>query len=266
VESVKNYGRLSGRGFQPVSGARAAVGATGKRHPADFVLWRTAKPREPSWSSPWGPGRPGWHIECSAMSTSFFGEMFDIHGGGCDLIFPHHENEIAQSECLFQKNPASYWIHNGLVHGSDGRKMSKSSDNFVNIGELLDVYSPDAVRLFFLSKRYRHPMEFSLNRMEAAAKNMGRLTAVFTSPDDPRLANPIEKTPRGRIWSCFCEAMEDDFNFPNALAVIFQSVRTLNRARAKVSTHRLPDITASISDLWFICRHILGFNLPLHPQ
>lgn len=262
VKSAKNYGRLSGRGFNPGSDAGVTAGKSGKKHPADFVLWKSAKPQEPFWPSPWGPGRPGWHIECSAMSTHYLGEMFDVHGGGLDLIFPHHENEIAQSESLFQKTPASYWIHNGLVQGDDGRKMSKTLGNFVNLQDLLEIYSPDAVRLFLLSKRYRRPMEFSHDRLEAAAKNIGRINAFFASPDLPGPVDAIKPQLRSRIWSGFREAMEDDFNFPRALAVVFQSIRALNPMR-NMAGGRRPGITPdSIFDLWFICRCILGFNLP----
>jgi cysteinyl-tRNA synthetase len=173
--ALTNYGRLSGRRVDDRHGEGAAMGRREKRYPADFVLWKAARPGEPFWPSPWGPGRPGWHIECSAMSGHLLGEVFDIHGGGADLIFPHHENEIAQSEALFKKIPARYWIHHGLVH-AEGRKISKSQGCFEDLADLMQRYPPAALRLFLLSKRYRHPLEFSPASMGVAQKHLARLS------------------------------------------------------------------------------------------
>ncbi|MEE4112403.1 MAG: cysteine--tRNA ligase, partial [Desulfobacteraceae bacterium] len=160
VETFEDYGKLSGRKLADmVAGSRVEINAN-KRNPFDFVLWKAAKPGEPSWPSPWGEGRPGWHIECSAMSRRFLGETFDIHGGGKDLIFPHHENEIAQSEAAHGKPFARYWMHNGFVN-IDNEKMSKSLNNFLMIKDILQSYHPETVRLFLLSSHYRSPIDFS---------------------------------------------------------------------------------------------------------
>ena len=164
VDSFKTYGKLSGRNLEELeAGARVDIDKR-KRNPFDFVLWKSAKPGEPSWRSPWGMGRPGWHIECSAMSSKYLGESIDIHGGGKDLIFPHHENEIAQSEAAFDKPFVKYWIHNGFVN-IDQEKMSKSLGNFLMIKEVIKSYHPEAVRLFLLSNHYRSPIDFTEKAM-----------------------------------------------------------------------------------------------------
>jgi cysteinyl-tRNA synthetase len=178
VASFKSYGKLSGRTIQTIIENEIASDESGKRDPADFVLWKTAKSQEPFWPSPWGRGRPGWHIECSTMSAHLLGEVYDIHGGGEDLIFPHHENEIAQSQSLFKKTPATYWMHHGLVHAG-GRKISKSDSHFQKLNDLLAMYSPDTLRLFLLSRRYRRPMTFSHQKMESALKSMRRIYRFF---------------------------------------------------------------------------------------
>jgi cysteinyl-tRNA synthetase len=263
VETFKSYGRLSGRDLQLLPEESKAPAQTGKINPADFALWKASKPREPSWPSPWGPGRPGWHIECSAMSWQLLGEVFDIHGGGVDLIFPHHENEIAQSESISGKTPANYWIHNGLVQ-IDGEKMSKSLGNSLGLKDLLDCYPPAALRLLMLSKRYRHPLAFSHEAMRKAAKSLARLEGFFSRwPMAP--AAPAEAVKRpGSIWSQFCSAMDDDFNFPMALAVVFQGVRRLNRmlgANADDRTTEYPGgLAAPVSEIAFMCREILGLE------
>ncbi len=263
VESFKGYGKLSGRAVQTLSAEKAAAVQTGKKHPADFALWKAGKPQEPSWPSPWGPGRPGWHIECSAMSAELLGETFDIHGGGADLIFPHHENEIAQSESVFGKTPASYWMHNGLVQ-INGAKMSKSLGNSLKLNDLLDIYLPGALRLLMLSKRYRHPLEFSPDSMRVAVKGFARIARFFSRWMAPAAA-PAESGKRpGSLWSRFCTAMDDDFNFPMALSVVFEGVRRINGlmgntsdARALGNSGGLKRIAAELS---FICREILGFE------
>ena len=177
VESFKNYGRLSHRTVPSISSNFSVE--QGKRHPADFALWKEAKPEEPSWPSPWGPGRPGWHIECSAMSSRLLGENYDIHGGGADLVFPHHENEIAQSESLFGRTPANYWMHNGLVYIA-GEKMSKSLGNALNLHSLLEIYRPEALRLFLLTKHYRHPVEVTHLALHEASVRLSKLYRFFS--------------------------------------------------------------------------------------
>ena len=264
VASFKPYGKLSGRTIQTVAMYENASDESGKRHPADFVLWKTAKPREPFWPSPWGPGRPGWHIECSAMSAHLLGEVYDIHGGGEDLIFPHHENEIAQSESLFKKPPATYWMHHGLVHAG-GRKISKSDGHFQKLINLLGLYPPDALRLFLLSKRYRRPMTFSHRKMESALKNVARIYRFFLRRDVSAAMTAGRIKCCGTLWRRFCSAMDDDFNFPMALAIIFEGIRRIQRATGAdadgLCAQQLKNHQMAICDLNFICREILGFRL-----
>lgn len=263
VTSFKHYGKLSRRTIDaPVTDGNAAVDP-GKRHPADFVLWKAAKPREPFWTSPWGPGRPGWHIGCSAMSARLLGEVFDIHGGGEDLIFPHHENEIAQSESLFKKPPANYWMHHGLVH-LNGRKISKSLGHFQTLTDLLEIYPPDALRLFLLSKRYRHPMAFSHQKMESAMKNMQRLHRFFRQWNVWSAAFEERATGPGTLWTRFCRAMDDDFNFPMALSIVFEGIRDINREMGLNSDVRSARKSqkhmTAIFDLYVMCKEIFGLN------
>ncbi len=263
VESFRGYGRLSGRTIQALAAEHRTPIETEKKHPADFALWKAGKPQEPSWPSPWGPGRPGWHIECSAMSAGLLGETFDIHGGGADLIFPHHENEIAQSESVFGKTPASYWMHNGLVQ-INGAKMSKSLGNSLMLNNLLDIYLPGAIRLLMLSKRYRHPLEFSPDSMRTAVKGFARLDRFFSRWIAPAAA-PSERGKRpGSLWSQFCTAMDDDFNFPMALSVVFEGVRRINRQVGHISDARALENSGGLkrvaAELSFMCREILGFN------
>jgi cysteinyl-tRNA synthetase len=263
VDSFHRYGRLSGRTrwIQGVDGQMLAH--EGKKHPADFALWKTALPQEPSWSSPWGQGRPGWHIECSAMSAALLGDVFDIHGGGADLIFPHHENEIAQSESVFGKTPANWWMHHGLVN-IGGRKISKSLANSQKLANLLEIYPPGAVRLFLLSKRYRHPLEFSHQRLVAATRSFTRLQRFF-APFSRSAAPPVEMGKRhGSLWFRFCNAMNDDFNFPCALSVVFEGVRHVNRHLGNASWERKSESAADLKliadDLFFMCKEILGLS------
>jgi cysteinyl-tRNA synthetase len=263
VESFKKYGKLSGRTIQTLSAEDTPPIQNKKKHPADFALWKMGKPQEPSWPSPWGPGRPGWHIECSAMSAELLGEAFDIHGGGADLIFPHHENEIAQSECIFGKIPANYWMHNGLVH-INGEKMSKSLGNSVALNDLLDINPPGALRLLMLSKRYRHPLEFSFDSMRTAARSFARLHRFFSRCFAPSAA-PTESGKRpGSLWSQFCTAMDDDFNFPMALSVVFEGIRRINRQMGNTSGARALENSGGLklvaAELSFMCREILGFR------
>ncbi len=228
VRNVADYGKLSHRTVDSMmSGARIEAGEE-KEHPADFVLWKASKPGEPSWESPWGPGRPGWHIECSAMSLKYLGDTIDIHGGGQDLIFPHHENEIAQSESFTAKKPfVTYWLHNGMLQ-LDEEKMSKSLGNLVTVKEILERYSADALRLFVLSSHYRSPLTYSDEGPEAAERGMDRLRqAVNERWWGEKTGRRVDVKPyRNR----FVEAMDDDFNTAQAIATLFDLARDINRA------------------------------------
>ena len=232
VESFTAYGKLSGRRLEDMeAGARVDIDER-KRNPFDFALWKSAKPGEPSWESPWGKGRPGWHIECSAMSSKFLGRTFDIHGGGKDLIFPHHENEIAQSEVATGQAFANYWIHNGFVN-INHEKMSKSLGNFLMVKDVLQHFHPEAVRLFLLSKQYRKPIDFTDAALEEAATALDRIYAMLQRVDSRNellSESAVESTKISEpFWQQFCEAMDDDFNTARALAAIFDAVRQANR-------------------------------------
>jgi cysteinyl-tRNA synthetase len=224
VGKFVGYGKLSRRKIEDLKiGARIEVDEA-KEDPLDFVLWKAAKPGEPSWESPWGAGRPGWHIECSVMSTCCLGETFDIHGGGPDLVFPHHENEIAQSEAATGKQYANAWMHAGAVR-VDGEKMSKSLGNFFTIREVLEKYEPEVVRYLLVSSHYRSPINYSEDSLKEAKGALERFyTALRGLPDVP--ARGAEA-----FVSRFGEAMDDDFNSPEACAVLFEMAREVNRLR-----------------------------------
>lgn len=230
VETFPEYGKLSGRRLDDMqAGARVEVDDR-KRNPFDFVLWKAAKAGEPMWDSPWGKGRPGWHIECSAMSTHFLGERIDIHGGGKDLTFPHHENEIAQSEGAFGKGFVRVWVHNGFVQ-INREKMSKSVGNFLMIRDILKAYHPEVIRMFLLSHHYRSPVDYSDAAMKEADTGLEK---VYTLIDRiGRVAGPQqhadENEPTGDLWARFCEAMDDDFNTAKAIGQVFDAGRRLNR-------------------------------------
>ena len=227
VRNVPDYGKLSHRNLESMMSAEGALGSDDKESPMDFALWKAAKPGEPSWESPWGPGRPGWHIECSAMSLKYLGDTIDIHGGGQDLVFPHHENEIAQSESFTGIKPfAKYWLHNGLVQlGED--KMSKSLGNLITIREALERYSPDAIRIFVLGSHYRSPLTYSEEAVEAAERGLDRLRqAVHGEGKGEKVGDSIDPEP---YRNQFIEAMDDDFNTAQALASLFDLARDINR-------------------------------------
>ena len=234
VRKDDDYGRLSGRRLEEMrAGARLEVDER-KEDPADFALWKGAKAGEPSWPSPWGDGRPGWHIECSAMNLRYLGEQIDIHGGGNDLIFPHHENEIAQTESLTGKPFARYWVHNGMLQ-LKGEKMSKSLGNLVTVEEFLAEHSPDAFRLLVLNSHYRGPLTYTedvVGQAEAALDRLrgglkpARPSAAVGADNATALERQAETTRRR-----FIEAMEDDFNTPESLAALFDLVRAINQAR-----------------------------------
>ena len=226
VSRFDRYGQLANKKLDDLrAGARVEV-EEAKADPLDFVLWKAAKPGEPSWPSPWGAGRPGWHIECSAMSTRCLGEHFDIHGGGMDLKFPHHENEIAQSEAASGQRCVNLWMHNGFVQVNE-EKMSKSLGNFFTVREVLQRYAPEVVRLFILTSHYRGPLNYADENLEHAKSSLTRLYTALRGL--PRGAAPIEESWRER----FAQAMDDDFNTPEALAVLFDLARESNRLRTE---------------------------------
>ncbi|MCI0789029.1 MAG: cysteine--tRNA ligase [Chloroflexi bacterium] len=229
VTKKDDYGKLSHRTLDGMqAGARIEVDEN-KEHPMDFVLWKGARPGEPSWESPWGPGRPGWHIECTAMALTYLGSTLDIHGGGQDLVFPHHENEIAQSEASTGVVPFSrYWVHNGLLQlGED--KMSKSLGNLVSVEEALENYTPDAIRLYFLSSHYRSPLSYSDEGCAAMERSADRLRHVLKSePTATSTGEPMDPAP---FQEQFLAGMDDDLNTPKALAALFDLSREMNRQR-----------------------------------
>ena len=261
VESFPQYGRLSRRNLPSISPDFSPE--PDKRHPADFALWKKARPEEPAWPSPWGPGRPGWHIECSAMSLHLLGETYDIHGGGSDLIFPHHENEIAQSQSLFGKTPANCWVHNGMVC-IHGEKMSKSLGNTMKLHDLFDSYRPQALRLFLLSKQYRHPIEFSQPAMQEASARWERLSRFFSRYTARSAGSGRAGLRRSALWTRFCSAMDKDFNFPMALSVIFEGIRNINRTATdslkSLNNGFALSFQVQVSDISFICQEILGIG------
>ena len=242
VRRFPSYGRLSGKNLEElVAGARVEVDER-KRDPLDFALWKASKPGEPSWDSPWGPGRPGWHIECSAMSMQYLGEGFDVHGGGEDLIFPHHENEIAQSEAATGKRFVRYWIHNGFVN-LGAEKMSKSLGNTLTIRDMVRRHDPEAIRLYLLGTHYRHPLEFGDERIAEAGKALGRLRALKDEADRIASKGTPGPGPDGGLFddvaaqrARFEAAMDDDFNTPQALGVLFDLARLLYAARDQVAS------------------------------
>jgi len=240
VERFKDYGKLSKRNLEQMqAGARVEIDEK-KRNPLDFVLWKGSKPGEPFWESPWGKGRPGWHIECSVMSMKYLGDTFDIHGGGKDLVFPHHENEIAQSEGATEKPFARYWIHNGFVN-INKEKMSKSLGNILTIKEVLKEWHPEVLRLFFLSSHYRSPLDYAEESLTEAKSGLDRFYATLkavqdelkrpTQPAQGNTDSPILEEAQQAIESFhsrFEEAMDDDFNTAQALGYFFDLQTHLN--------------------------------------
>lgn len=230
VEKFKSYGELAHQNLEKLrSGSRVAVEVS-KKDPLDFVLWKKAKPNEPSWESPWGAGRPGWHIECSAMSMAALGEHFDIHGGGLDLVFPHHQNEIAQSEGATATKFVNTWIHVGFVQ-TNRQKMSKSLGNFFTVRDVLKQYPAEVIRYFLISSHYRSPIQYSQENLQTAQAALYRL---YTSLRGLVNSAPSTFKPErsvGDYLKKFQVAMDDDFNTPEALAVLFELVREINRLR-----------------------------------
>ena len=238
VKKYKDYGKLSNQKIEELElGARIDVLEI-KKNPVDFALWKKKKDGEPFWESPWGQGRPGWHIECSAMAKKYLGDTFDIHGGGQDLVFPHHENEIAQSKCAYHGNFANYWLHNGFIQ-INGDKMSKSLGNFFLLREILEKFSGNVVRLFILSTHYRKPINFSFENMEDTKKALQNIVKSMN-----KFENIVEKYKNEKIENIknsefsqkidefdkkFEEAMDEDMNTPQALATIFDQIRETNK-------------------------------------
>ena len=224
VDKFKNYGQLSGKNLADLQAGERVDVDHAKNNPLDFVLWKMAKAGEPSWQSPWGNGRPGWHIECSAMSTCCLGNSFDIHGGGMDLQFPHHENEIAQSEGATGEKFVNLWMHNGFVR-VDNEKMSKSLGNFFTVREVLKQYRPEIIRFFILSSHYRSPLNYSDESLNEAYSALTRLYTALRGVDS--VDSVVDTDYKVR----FEQAMDDDFNTPVALAVLFDLARDLNKAK-----------------------------------
>jgi cysteinyl-tRNA synthetase len=235
VTRDEDYGKLSGRKLDDMqAGARIEVGES-KEHPMDFALWKAAKPGEPAWESPWSKGRPGWHIECSAMNLKELGEQIDIHGGGNDLIFPHHENEIAQSESYTGKQFARYWIHNGMMQ-LGGEAMSKSTGNLVTIDEFLSKYDSDVIRMVVLTGSYRAPLNYTEETLDAAEKSLERFKSGLRPalPNGKGLSAEAASALAGQaepIKQAFIDTMDDDFNTAGALAPIYELVKIINTAR-----------------------------------
>ena len=261
IKSFKEYGCLSGKKIEDLkSGARAEVNET-KRDPLDFALWKKSKPGEPFWSSPWGPGRPGWHIECSAMSKKYLGDTFDIHGGGKDLVFPHHENEIAQSCGCTGKAPARFWVHNGFVN-IDKEKMSKSLGNFFSIREVCKKYHPEVLRFFLISSHYRSPIDFSEKNLEDGTKVLSRFYEGLASARKkikeldlasiPEFKKKVKEHPLTRNFET---AMNDDMNTAVVMAHMNEELRNLNTAVKKQAG--IEDLAVAVQ-AWEEAGKILG--------
>ncbi len=250
VRKFASYGKLSGKDIEALeTGARVEVDER-KEDPLDFALWKSSKPEEPFWESPWGKGRPGWHIECSAMGNKFLGETLDIHGGGKDLIFPHHENEIAQSEAATGKPFVRYWIHNGFVN-IEKEKMSKSIGNILNIQDILNVHSSEALRLFLISSHYRSPIEYSSSLLKEAEVALERVYTTMKRIDTFIKEKGIEgSSDRCGLIECFENHMDDDFNTALVVGDVFEALRMANRylddsQKGELSEEAIASIIAS---------------------
>lgn len=267
VRAFDAYGSLSGRDLDELlEGARVDVSEQ-KEDPLDFALWKAAKPGEPSWESPWGAGRPGWHIECSVMSMALLGETIDIHSGGCDLVFPHHENELAQSVGATGKPFVRYWLHNGFLT-INKEKMSKSLGNFFTINEVLSKYSPAVVRFYLLSAHYRHPLDYSDSALDEAGSALSRIQeAVVTAEKvinliDPALVPPSDQVVSDTVSALeakFTAAMDDDFNTQRAIGVIFEAVSKLNDTRLELAkSPQNPELAGEVVALTNLIHRLLG--------
>ncbi|MEE9391693.1 MAG: cysteine--tRNA ligase [Planctomycetota bacterium] len=269
VTGFAEYGKLSG---QRLDKLRSTDEGLGKNHPADFALWKAAKPGEPAWDSPWGPGRPGWHIECSAMAAKILGPTVDIHGGGLDLVFPHHENEVAQSECVHGEIYARNWMHNGLLTLSSGQKMGKSLGNVINVRDALLDFPAEAVRIYYLQNHYRSPLPWSAEALPDALGMLARLYDARESAESMQGTEPAEKVASDlgddaqRVLDLsrgfeekFFAALDDDFSTPMALGAVFGVVRAVNRfANHKKSKKRGGPIAKEALAVFEIVRESLG--------
>ncbi|MFC2460335.1 MAG: cysteine--tRNA ligase [Selenomonas noxia] len=267
VEAFAHYGRLSGRSLEDMeAGARVEVNET-KEHPMDFALWKAAKPGEPSWDSPWGKGRPGWHIECSAMSVKYLGEVFDFHGGGNDLIFPHHENEIAQAEPCIDGNEkfARYWLHNGFIT-IDNEKMSKSKNNFFTVKDILKEFPGEVIRFFILQTHYRSPLDFSDERLHEAQAALDRLHNVhdviveFSSREGTADTAAELAAQAETFLHDFDAAMDDDFNTALAISQMFGLAKEINRYHQEVERGTSFDAAnfKKAADVFYTMAEIIG--------
>ncbi len=276
VRKFKDYGKLSKRSVDElIAGARVEPGEK-KKDPLDFALWKASKAGEPAWDSPWGKGRPGWHTECTAMIFKHLGQTIDIHGGGLDLTFPHHENELAQAEALSEKPFAKYWIHNGLVT-VNGQKMSKSLGNYITLKEIYQKYHPDILRLLVLSVHYRSPLDFSWDKMEEMKKAYERLKNAIDEyeileklPENPDFEEDLYgKTAKAQ--QDFYRAMSNDFNTPEAFAALYGLVREMNILKDKavkeggISKKALSSYKEAADALYSITKDIFGFFDSLQP-
>ncbi len=243
VSEFKEYGKLSGKILEDLQAGARVESNEQKRHPADFTLWKKAKPGEPKWSSPWGEGRPGWHTECVVMSRKLLGETFDIHGGGIDLIFPHHENEIAQAEASNNQKLANYWMHNGYLN-IEGEKMSKSLNNFFTARDILKKYDAEAIRFFFLSKHYRSPIDFNENIIKESSQAVKNFYNTIKNADYLTIKNNDFEYTEVHLQhkNNFITAMNDDFNTAKAISVLFDINKAYNKTKDTNFIHLLIEL------------------------
>lgn len=263
VEKFKGYGKLSNRKIDELLAGTRFEPEAGKRNPLDFALWKSSKPDEPKWSSPWGEGRPGWHIECSAMSTKYLGETFDIHAGGRDLIFPHHENEIAQAECATGKPFVKYWVHNGFLT-VEGEKMSKSLHNFITVDDALLQYHPEVLRYFMLSTHYRTPIDFSMASLKETEKKINYFYQTLKTL--AQFASKAEKEPAvnakaEEFIKEFRESMDDDFNSARVVAAFVGIFKHLNEVLISKKTRPSPEECAGFAKVIKEAGTVLGVLL-----
>jgi len=232
VSDFKEYGKLSGKKLADLKAGARVEANTQKKHLADFTLWKKAKPGEPKWDSPWGEGRPGWHTECVVMSRNILGETFDIHGGGIDLVFPHHENEIAQAEAANHKKQANYWMHNGYLN-IEGEKMSKSLNNFFTARDILKEFDAETIRFFFLSKHYRSPIDFNKSILQESKNAVKNLYNTIKSADYLNVINEDVQLNKDqlKLKEIFTNAMDDDFNTAKAISVLFDISKAYNKTK-----------------------------------
>ena len=261
VERFKGYGRLSGRNIDDmIAGARVSVEEE-KKNPLDFVLWKNSKPNEPSWESPWGSGRPGWHIECSAMSTTYLGNNFDIHAGGRDLIFPHHENEIAQAEGATGEKFVNYWVHNGFLT-VEGEKMSKSLNNFITVDDALEIYHPEVLRYFMLATHYRTPIDFAMSRLSDSERQLTYFYDTLEQLNEfaKKATGPSERDEYATAFLTeFESSLNDDFNTPRVYAALFAIFTRLNNVLPSKKVRPSGEILRGYQEVLKIASAVLGF-------